>query len=90
MLQQGETMHDEHTVSEFSLQIFVTKHPCATSAVFKMIVENLFSVLLGIPVSSRVKKTTLLFQLRKCVFGRATTVILVMEIQGQGSLHAHP
>lgn len=88
-LRQGEPTYDEHTVSEFSLQKLVTDNPCASAAIFKMLMENLFSVLFGIFLASMVKKTTPLFHRREGVFGRATAAFSVTEIQGQVSLYAH-
>lgn len=88
-LRQGQPTYDERAVSQFSLQKLVTDNPCASAAVFKMLMENLFSILLGTPVASTVKKTTPFVEQREGVFGRATAAFSVTEIQGRGSLHSH-
>lgn len=85
----GQAMYDEHSISEFSLQKLETNNPCASEAVFQMVMDNLFSILLGVPVASQVKKTTPLSQQRQGVFGQVTAAFSVTEIQGRGALHAH-
>ena len=51
--------------------------------------ESFFEVLLGIPLSNRIKKSTPLSFRKGGIFGPVTAAFSVTEAQGRGALHAH-
>jgi hypothetical protein len=59
-LTYGDEEYEQVSISQLAIQKMVTESPHASATVFKLIMENLFNELLGMPLSSITKKTTTL------------------------------
>ncbi|KAK4025197.1 hypothetical protein OUZ56_014271 [Daphnia magna] len=80
---------EQVSISQLAIHKLFTESQHASATVFKLIMEKLFSVLLGIPLSSTTKKTTPLSSRNEGVIGKVTEVFSVTEVQERGALHAH-
>ena len=81
--------YQQMSISQLAIHKLVTESPHVSATVFKLIMDNLFSELLGIQLSSTTKKTTPLSSRNEGVFGKVTAAFSVTEVQGRGALHAH-
>jgi hypothetical protein len=57
-LRRGDANYEEQSTSENSMHSLVSENPVASTMTFKLIMENLFNILIGIPLAYKVKKTT--------------------------------
>ena len=67
----------------------MSANPVCSTITFKQTMENLFEILLGIPVLYKTKKFIPLSGRKQGVFGSITAAFAVTETQGRGSLYAH-
>lgn len=72
-LRRGDVQYDEHAISEYSLQQIISENPVAGTVIFKKIMENLFDILLGIPVVYKTKKTVPLSARSQRVFQKSSS-----------------
>jgi len=76
-------------ISHFGLQKLITENPVAATAVFKALMETVWSCLLGVEPDRLSRRTVPLGSSHKGIFGDCRAWYAVTETQGRLSLHSH-
>jgi len=88
-LEEGEDRFHGHPISERALSALLAAGPVAAAEIYRQMVENVFSVLLGTPYEQTSRQTQPLPSRNIGVFGVSFASFGVTEEQARGSLHVH-
>lgn len=85
----GKTINlNQPYIGEYDLQKLVANNPVASSAIYNETVNAIFEVIVGLPFSNSIRKTTP-FSTKTGAYGKVSATYIVTEVQGRKTLHGH-